>query len=446
LAGSEAPGPNKWVQLAALCTVPLIMVLGNSMLIPVLPDMGRALGLDKPQTGLMVTAFSLSAGVGIAAAGFFADRFGRWVVMVPSLLLYGLGGVISGLGGWWLGSRGFWLIMAGRVVQGFGAAGTAPVAMALVGDLFRGAQRLVGLGSLEAANGLGKVIAPILGALVGARFVWWGVFFAYAILSVPSALAVWLLTREEPRERAAPARAYLRAVLQVFREKGVPLAACFWAGTVALFVLFGVLFFLSEHLETAYGIDGVPKGLRIMWPVLAMSVISFAAGFYLQRHEALLKPAVMAGLVTATAGMLLAALVRRDWALFAGVILGGAGTGLQLPGLNNLITSAVGTGQRAGLTSLYGAVRFLGVAFGPPLYGALLKRGEAIPFWFSAGLVLATLGITHFLIHPERLVAEETEKGPKEDGGSSAGRRIPAWNPPEDLPTGTRISSWDPPG
>ena len=50
-------------------------------------------------------------------------------------------------------------------------------------------------------------------------------------------------------------------MLAIFRGKGLPLVACFWAGTVALFVLFGVLFFLSEHLETVHGIDGVPKGV-----------------------------------------------------------------------------------------------------------------------------------------------------------------------------------------
>ena len=122
-ASDTSQGPNKWLQLAALCTVPLIMVLGNSMLIPVLPDMGRVMALDKSTTGLAVTAFSLAAGVGIALTGFLADRYGRKVVIVPSLLLYGAGGVISGLAGWWLAEDGFFWVMVGRVIQGLGAAG-----------------------------------------------------------------------------------------------------------------------------------------------------------------------------------------------------------------------------------------------------------------------------------------------------------------------------------
>ncbi len=433
-------GPNKWLQLAALCTVPLIMVLGNSMLIPVLPDMGKEMGLDKSVTGLAVTFFSLAAGVGIALAGFLADRYGRKLVIVPSLLIYGLGGVVSGLAGWWLGENGFTLVMAGRIIQGLGAAGTAPVAMAFVGDLFSGGQRVTALGILEASNGIGKVVSPILGALVGAYFIWWGVFFAYAALSVPFALAVWFVTKEPAREKAPPARQYLGEVGKLFKVKGIPLVACFWAGTVALFVLFGVLFFLSEHLESAHDIDGVPKGVLIMWPVLAMSITSFASGLYLQNHENLLKPAVVAGLVTAIAGTLLIAFVQVDWAFFTGLIIAGVGTGLQLPGLNNLITSSAKSAQRAMVTSLYGAVRFIGVAFGPPLYGALMKNGEAIPFWFSAGVLASSLAATIFFISPEKLVNQEDgeKSDPKGGPGGQGGRAIPAWQVPTNLPKGTR--------
>ncbi|HEY3368091.1 MAG TPA: MFS transporter [Symbiobacteriaceae bacterium] len=417
MAGSKTQGPNKWLQLAALGTVPLIMVLGNSMLIPVLPDMGRELGLGKSVTGLAVTAFSFSAGIGTVVAGFLADQYGRKVVIVPSLLIYGLGGVISGLGGWLLGENGFVVIMAGRVVQGLGASGTGPVAMAFVGDLFSGGKQVTAQGILEASNGLGKVVSPLLGALIGALFVWWAVFFAYAALSLPFALAVWLLTREPQRQKAAGAKAYFGALGQVFKQKGMPLVACFWAGTVALFILFGLLFFLSEYLESEYGIADLPKGVLIMWPVLAMSVTSLGAGLFLESHQQLLKPAVVAGLALLIAGTGLVAIVPRDWAFFTGIIVAGMGTGLQLPGLGNLITYAAGTGQRAGITSIYGAVRFFGVALGPPLYGWLMQISDTLPFWVSAGLAAVTLAIAVGLIDPQKLV-----------GGGS---KVPEWQVPE---------------
>jgi ACDE family multidrug resistance protein len=66
----------------------------------------------------------------------------------------------------------------------------------------------------------------------------------------------------------------------------------------------------------------------------------------------------------------------------------GIGTGLVLPCLNTLITSAASIKERGLITSLYGSVRFFGVAFGPPLYGFLMAKGTGMMFWSSAGLTL----------------------------------------------------------
>ncbi|NMA71676.1 MAG: MFS transporter, partial [Firmicutes bacterium] len=82
--------------LAALCSVPFVMVLGNSMLIPVLPAMGHALDVSPVQVGLLITAFSVPAGLLIPLAGALADRYGRKIIMVPALMLYGLGGLLAG--------------------------------------------------------------------------------------------------------------------------------------------------------------------------------------------------------------------------------------------------------------------------------------------------------------------------------------------------------------
>jgi ACDE family multidrug resistance protein len=142
--------------------------------------------------------------------------------------------------------------------------------------------------------------------------------------------------------------------------------------------------------------------------------------------------------------MALVAIIPEDWAFFTGIITGGIGTGLQLPGLNNLVTSAASTEQRAGITSIYGAVRFFGVAFGPPLYGALMKADEALPFWFSAILGLITLAITMLFIHPDKLMGPGGAGGA--GGGKSQGKQLPGWQVPDKLPGGTRGDTYEPLG
>ena len=49
-------------------------------------------------------------------------------------------------------------------MQGIGAAGTTSMAMALTGDLFKGGEQSKVLGLVEASNGLGKVVSPIIGS------------------------------------------------------------------------------------------------------------------------------------------------------------------------------------------------------------------------------------------------------------------------------------------
>lgn len=153
------------LQFAVLCGVPFVMVLGNSMLIPVFPQMKQAMNLTQFQVGLIVTFFSLPAGILIPFAGYLSDRFGRKVIIVPALFLYGLGGLVSGFAALLL-ERPFPVVLAGRVLQGMGAGGTYQLAMALTGDIFQSKERTKALGMLEASNGFGKVASPILGALI----------------------------------------------------------------------------------------------------------------------------------------------------------------------------------------------------------------------------------------------------------------------------------------
>src|SRR5699024_11558899 len=97
------------------------------------------------------------------------------VIIIPSLILTSIGGLIAGIGSSTLNSY-IWLLI-GRVIQGIGAAGSAPIAMALTGDLFKGEEQSRVLGILESSNGLGKVLSPILGSLFG-LIVWYSIFYA----------------------------------------------------------------------------------------------------------------------------------------------------------------------------------------------------------------------------------------------------------------------------
>lgn len=383
--GNNENKVNKFT-LAALAGVPLIMVLGNSMLIPVLPAMAKSLKVSQMQISMIITMFSVPAGLVIPFAGFLSDRFGRKKVIIPGLVLYGLGGLLAGAAALFFKEHAFPWILGGRVLQGIGAAGTAPIAMAFCGDLWKGKERSKSLGVIEASNGMGKVISPILGSLVG-LIAWWAIFFFFPIVIAVVILGVWFLTKE-PNAKKEPKKFsdYLNSVKKVFKKKSPLLLTSFFAGSAALLILFGVLFYLSDFLEIKYGFDGVIKGAALAIPVLFMSTTSYLTGTFIKKKIQLMKWLVVLGHSLIALSLVTLPMFNNIYIFFVGISVAGIGTGLVLPCLNTLITGSTDADERGLVTSLYGSVRFLGVAAGPPLFGWLVGINPDAMFWASAVL------------------------------------------------------------
>lgn len=380
---------KRTLDLSALAIVPFIMVLGNSMLIPILPRIKQELNISQLEVSLIITLFSISAALMIPFLGFLSDRYGRKKVIIPSLFLFAAGGVLAGLAAWFLSDRPAYItILIGRAIQGVGAAGTTPIVMALVGDIFKGGMQSKALGIVEATNGLGKVASPILGTLI-AFVTWFAPFFSFSILCLIAIIGVWFLTVEPPlTSEPQKLSAYLSSVVSIFKENGRWLIASFFIGTIGLFVLFGVLFYLSDILETRYQIDGLRKGYILAIPLLAMATTSYLTGKVIQKRFLFMKSLIIIGLfVMATA---LFPLIFFDQLLWLIILLAinGIGTGLTLPCINSFITGSVGKAKRGMITSLYGSVRFGGVALGPPVFGWLMTKENWVLFGTNIALIL----------------------------------------------------------
>lgn len=132
------------------------------MLIPVLPLISRELGITSFQASLIITVYALVAIVLIPVAGFLSDRFGRKTVIVPSLILAGLGGAVSAAAALWLDEPAYPVLLVGRFLQGIGAAGAFPIVLPLIGDMFKNEDEVShDLGVVETSNTFGKVLSPV---------------------------------------------------------------------------------------------------------------------------------------------------------------------------------------------------------------------------------------------------------------------------------------------
>jgi len=359
------------------------------MLIPILPTMKSELNISQFQSSLVITAFSISAAITIPLLGYFSDRFSRKAVIIPSLILYGAGGLIAGSASAWFSNAYAW-ILAGRIMQGIGAAGTAPIAMALTGDLFKGGEQSKVLGLVEASNGFGKVISPILGSLL-ALFIWYMAFFAFPIFCTISILLTIFFVKEKKSHKTSPKLSkYIKGLVSVFKEEGRWLFAAYLTGATCLFTLFGILFYISEILEKEYKIDGVIKGAILAIPLLFMTTTSYITGSKIGKRMKLMKKLIIIGLLMMTVSFITLIFFKSLIPFFSILVISSIGTGLSLPCINSFITGSVPKDRRGFVTSLYGSVRFLGVAIGPPIFSTLMD-------WSRTGMFLTTGGLT-FLV------------------------------------------------
>ncbi|MBS4217403.1 MFS transporter [Bacillus sp. FJAT-49711] len=392
---------SKW-SIIAIASIPLIMTLGNSMLIPILPLMEKQLHISKLQSSLIITVYSIVAIFLIPIAGFLSDKFGRKIVIIPSLIIAGLGGILSGWASWQLDSAFTWIII-GRILQGIGAAGAFPIVLPLVGDIYKKEEDVSSsLGIIETANTFGKVLSPILGSLI-AGIIWFLPFFAIPIFCFVS-LVLILICVKKPKDddHQLSFGRFVKNTKQIFKEHWKWLIAVFIIGAIIMFILFGLLFYLSSILEDKYGYDGVKKGFLLAIPLAALCIASFIAGKIIKDSLKKMKWITFFGMVLA--GISVAATMFSDRFIYLIIVIlfCGIGIGASLPCLDAILTQSIEKEMRGTITSIFSAMRFAGVAAGPPVIALLMKGNitDMIILLASLSIVAALLALK--AIKPEK--------------------------------------------
>ncbi|MGP4076691.1 MFS transporter [Halobacillus sp. K22] len=379
---------SRWC-LISMASIPLVMTLGNSMLIPVLPIFEKKVGISSFQSSTIITSYSLAAIFLIPVAGYLSDRFGRKIVILPSLILAFIGGVIAGFASWKMSDPFIWIII-GRVLQGMGAAGATPIILPLVGDLYKDDDEKTSscLGLIETSNTFGKVLSPILGAAFAA-FLWFLPFFSISFFSLISILLVFFFIKVPKGEKEEPKKLkeFLKNTKKIFKQEGKWLYPVFLLGIYAMLILFGVLFFLSDILEKVHDIYGVKKGFVLAVPLFFLCIASFVTGKKIKGETKTMKKVILLSLAGISASVIFVGYVNKQLFLLLIVtsVLGIA-IGAMLPTLDALITEGIEKEERGTITSFYSSSRFIGVAAGPPVMSLVMKELLNISY-ISAGII-----------------------------------------------------------
>ncbi|UOR13038.1 MFS transporter [Halobacillus amylolyticus] len=392
---------KKW-DLIALASIPLVMTLGNSMLLPVLPMIEKEIGISAFQSSLIITVYSVVAILLIPIAGYLSDKIGRKKVIIPSLIITGAGGIVSAYAAWKM-ENPYIMILVGRFLQGIGASGAFPVVIPTVGDMFDDEKQVSeGLGLIETSNTFGKVLSPVFGALL-AVIIWFIPFASIPVLSLLSILLVWKFVKvpkNEDEQKKTRFSDFKKSIKKVFHDNGRWVISIFVIGCINMFVLFGFLFHLSSLLEDEYNVTGVYKGLLLGIPLLFLCIASYISGKKIGENKVVMKWAIVIGNAAAAASLFF---IKHDANLVMLIVLlsvAGIGIGLSLPGLDALITEGVEKEVRGTVTSLYSSMRFLGVATGPPVIAILMERYPDVLYISLACLSILAVLVTLFAVRP----------------------------------------------
>lgn len=399
---------KKTLDLFAVASVPLVMTLGNSMLIPVLPLMEKELGISPFQSSLIITVYSLVAIVLIPIAGYLSDRWGRKKIIVPSLLITAIGGLISGLAAMFMSGAFVWILI-GRIIQGIGASGTFPVVLPLIGDMYKDDEKVSsGLGMVETSNTVGKVLSPIVGASL-AMIAWYVPLLSIPVFSVLSLLAVVFLLKVPKNDEEKPVlfKEFLQGIQCIFIQKGRWLYGIFAIGCIQMYILFGVLFHLSTLLEESHGQTGIMKGLILAIPLLALSMTSYITGKNIGNDKIRMKWITFVGCIGLTTSIFLISFSEHIIWIISGLVLSGVGIGLSLPCLDTFITAGIDKQRRGTISSIYSSARFIGVALGPPVFAILITYSHQFLFLSTASIGFIASLLALLIIRPKSNVSSQ---------------------------------------
>ncbi|HEY4551039.1 MAG TPA: MFS transporter [Bacillus sp. (in: firmicutes)] len=394
------PNNQKWAILS-ISSIPLVMTLGNSMLIPVLPLMESQLEISPFQASMIITVYSLVAIFFIPIAGFLSDHIGRKKVIIPGLIITAIGGLISAWAGWKMDNP-YWIILIGRALQGLGASGAFPIVMPLVGDMFKTDEEVSSsLGLIETSNTLGKVLSPILGAFL-AGFTWFIPFFSIPVFCLVSMILMFFLVKTpNKRESPIPFKEFIYDIKETFQNNWKWLYAVFTIGIIFMFVLFAVLFYLSDTLEKVYDVKDLKKGLFLAIPLVALCLASYMSGKFIKENKVLMKWVTFGGSILLAISCATLGFSDAMWFMIITFVLSGIGIGVGLPCLDALITSGIEKQERGTVSSVYSSMRFIGVAAGPPVMAIMMKSAGNFIFYILSGLSIIAAISTFIAIKPE---------------------------------------------
>jgi DHA2 family methylenomycin A resistance protein-like MFS transporter len=416
--------PNKRQILVALMLPQLMVVINLAMINVALPAIRDTFNAPADLMAWVVTIYSLPYVALMPLYGRLGDELGIRRMMLVGAAVFLVGTAINAL------SQDLPLLLLGRFVQGLGASGMVPLAIAMISRVFSVKTRGRALGQWNSVGPLAGITGTLLGGVIIDTLGWRTAFF----MPLLAGFVTIYMVRRAVRAPASPMQpealrdfdwigvlllsATLTALLFyitsrpitgrpsltdwrlllatvvllimfVWHERRITTTAPFIdltiladgtfrkaciAAATRMFVMSGSAFLIPLFLADIKALNATATGLIFMLRAVALFPTMYIGGRITDRWGSRLPIALGLSVQAASIGLLI--LSGTDKGLFwvvTGLIINGLGAGVALPALHHAAMSNQ-EGERGGAAAgLYSMIRYWGMMLGTALAGVLLQ-------------------------------------------------------------------------
>ena len=410
---------RRWWTLGAMCFALFMVMLDNTVVNVALPTIQRDLHASISGLEWTVNAYTLAFAVLLVTGGRLGDLFGR-----RRMFLFGVVVFAASSGGIGFSPNETWLV-AGRAVQGLGAAFMMPGTLSIISNEFPPHERGKAIGTWAGVSALALAIGPVVGGFLVENVSWQSIFF----LNIPVAVAAVTVTlfaahesRDETVERVvdvpgvvavtvglaslvlalveanrwgwgsarimslfAISIVALTAFVIVERRGRAPMVdfsffrsrAFLGANVVAFIVSFAMLamfFFIALYMQNILGFSPLQAGVRFLPSTLVLIVLGPIAGRLSDRVGP--RPLMTFGLLTVAGSLLWQSFVDVDtrYGFLAGAfVLMGLGMGFVMSPMSTAAMNAVEATKAGVASGILSMSRMVGGTFGVAALGALIS-------------------------------------------------------------------------
>jgi EmrB/QacA subfamily drug resistance transporter len=163
-----------------------------------LPAIGKSLQVAAGELPWVINAYLLPLSALLLFGGAVGDRYGRRLMLIVGTMVFAAASMACAL------APSLAFLLAGRVVQGVGAAILMPNSLAILGDAFSGEARGRAIGTWASVAAMAGAIGPVLGGWLIDTVGWQAIFLINVPVAAGAVLLAWRYVRETVNDKPVP--------------------------------------------------------------------------------------------------------------------------------------------------------------------------------------------------------------------------------------------------